>query len=79
VKRLVEKDNPSQDCRDGYTIVDLFLRQYLNNGDDGFGLRNVKEMYDYFVPIKDDLIRLNLLSRRATNRAGFEVWTNYDF
>jgi len=78
VKRLVEKDNPSQDCRDGYTIVDLFLRQYLNNGCDGFGFRNVTEMYKYFLSIKADLIRLKLFSNTARNRSGFVIWTNYE-
>ena len=35
-------------------------------------------MYEYLLPLKDDLIRLKLLSKTVRNRAGFVLWTNYE-
>ena len=61
-----------------YTLADLMIRQWLNNGCDGFEMVNVKENYDWLVSIKDDLIKHNLLSKHASNNFGFPLWENYN-
>ena len=72
--------NPKQlyindDC---WTIAELFIRQYLNNGWDGFQMRNVCELYPYLYAHKEKLIEYNLLREEGENNAGFPLWYNYE-
>ena len=53
-----------------WTLADLFIRQYLNNMCDGFGLRDVYDVYHYLVSNKDYLIRYNLVSKDGFNNSG---------
>ena len=62
-----------------WTIVDLFIRQYLNNGGDGFGMINVEEIYLWLRRIKKSLIKHNLLSKQGINNSGCSLWVNYKF
>jgi hypothetical protein len=62
-----------------YTLADLMIRQFLNNGCDGFDMVNVGENYGWLLSIKDDLIKYNLISKNAKNNSGFPLWNNYDF
>ena len=62
-----------------WTLADLVIRQYLNNGGDGFDMVNVEENYKWLKTIKDDLIKYNLLSKEGTNNSGFTLWENYKF
>ena len=41
--------------RENWTIADLFIRQELNNGCDGFGMENVHKVYKYLVKHKQEL------------------------
>ena len=61
-----------------WTIAELFIRQWLNNGCDGFGMENVHEVYDYLVEHKAQLIEYNLLSESGVNNSGFPLWENYN-
>jgi hypothetical protein len=63
-----------------WTIADLFIRQLLNNGADGFGLENVEFVYhDVLLPNKDLLIKERMVSKNGFNNSGFELWTDYNF
>ncbi len=62
-----------------WTIADLFIRQWLNNGWDGFGMNNVEEVYGYLVDNKELLIEYDLVSPDGINNSGFPLWRNYDF
>mmetsp|Transcript_40032 Transcript_40032/g.78223 ORF Transcript_40032/g.78223 Transcript_40032/m.78223 type:complete len:107 (+) Transcript_40032:99-419(+) len=62
-----------------WTIADLFLRQFLNNMVDGFGMKNVYEMFGYLVENKRALKKYDLVSRDGYNNSGFPLWKNYDF
>ena len=61
-----------------WTIAELFIRQYLNNMCDGFGMKNVEEMYEYLYENKEKLIKYNLLSKKGTNSSGYSLWYNYE-
>ncbi len=61
-----------------WTIAELFIRQYLNNMCDGFGMKNVEEMYEYLYENKEKLIKYNLLSKEGTNNSGYPLWDNYE-
>lgn len=73
-KEIYHTENPSK-----WTIADLFIRQFLNNGDNGFGMDRVIENYIFLKSIKQKLIDYKLVSRDATNNSGFPLWNNYDF
>jgi hypothetical protein len=60
-----------------WTIADLFIRQWLNNGSDGFGMNNVRKMYAYLVDCKTELIQYNLLSKDGKNNSGWPLWNHY--
>jgi len=64
---------------ENWTLADLFIRQYLNNGDDGFGMQNVEETYKFLLKIKNELIENNLISKNGRNNSGFLLWENYNF
>lgn len=62
-----------------WTIADLFIRQWLNNGGNGFGMKNVRGMYEYLCGKKQELIDYNLINEDGFNNFGFALWSNYDF
>jgi len=62
-----------------YTAGDLIVRQYLNNGKNGFGMTRVKAGYEYILKNKQALIDNNMLSESAKNNSGAELWKNYKF
>jgi len=62
-----------------WTLADLFVRQHLNNGDDGFGMKDVEEMYHLICDNKQLLIENNMLNEHGRNNFGFPLWENHDF
>jgi hypothetical protein len=63
-----------------WTIADLFIRQLLNNGGDGFGLKNVEYVYhDIILPNKDLFIKERMVSKVGKNNSGFSLWEDYNF
>ena len=62
-----------------WTLADLFVRQYLNNGGDGFGMENVRDNYDFLVEHKEELIKYNMISKIGTNNSGFNLWNDYKY
>jgi hypothetical protein len=62
-----------------WTIADLFIRQYLNNFCDGFGMKNVEAVYYYLLEHKADLIKYNLISKNGWNNSGYPLWSDYNF
>jgi hypothetical protein len=62
-----------------WSIADLFIRQWLNNGSDGFGMKNVKNMYEYLRGRREELIEYNLLSEEGRNNSGILLWSDYNF
>jgi hypothetical protein len=63
-----------------WTIADLFIRQLLNNGGDGFGLKNVGFVYfDIILPNKELLIKERMISKVGKNNSGFILWEDYNF
>ena len=85
MKRLLD----NYDNKEGHTIVDtvngieytlpeLFVRQYLNNGCDGLNMRNVVEMYEFIVDNKEHFIKHNMIGEQAYNDFGLPLWDNFD-
>lgn len=64
---------------DYWTMADLFIRQWLNNGGNGFGMVNVDYMYSLLKEHKDLLIKENMVSKRGANNSGFPLWNDYNF
>lgn len=62
---------------DDYTLVELFVRQYLNNREDGFGLLNVEECFDYIMDNIDFIIEQEMISEEGYNNSGHKLWSNY--
>ena len=62
-----------------WTLADLFARQLLNNGGDGFGMVNVQAMYDLLCENKQLLLDNNMVSKKADNNSGYLLWDNYEF
>ena len=62
-----------------WTVADLFIRQYLNNACDGFGMENVEEIFQYLVTVKKELVDFKLISKDGFNNSGFSLWKDYDF
>lgn len=69
----------SQPTEKMWSLPDLFIRQYLNNGVDGFGMSNVDEMFMYLFSKKNTLIELSMISADGYNNSGFPLWKNHDF
>ena len=61
------------------TLASQFIRQWLNNADDGHGLNNVEEVYKYLLKKKDFLIKYHMVDENVQNLFGFPLWTNYHF
>ena len=66
-------------ANDKWTICDLFIRQWLNNMCDGFGMINVRKMYTYLRAWKDVLIEENMINEKGFNNSGFPLWVDYNF
>jgi hypothetical protein len=64
---------------DYWTMADLFIRQWLNNGSDGFDMENVEHVYKVLKDHKDLLISENMVSKSGFNNSGFPLWTDYNF
>lgn len=62
---------------DEWTLVESFVRQYINNGIDGFGLLNVEECFDYIMDNIDFIIEQDMISEKGWNASGYELWSNY--
>ena len=62
-----------------WSLPDLFIRQWLNNMQDGFGLQNVGAVYAYLADARDELIEKNLISKNGVNNSGNPLWKDYDF
>ena len=60
-----------------WTLCDLFVRQWLNNGADGFGMINVEKMYELLVDNLDVLIENDMLNEDGYNNFGFPLWSEY--
>lgn len=70
---------------DRWTPADLIAREYLNNGGGsakgflGISRAECIKCYDYMCEIKEELIKLDLISEEAYNNSGFRLWSNYNF
>lgn len=73
-----QREHPQVVNDSNWTVVELFVRQYLNNMSDGFGMTNVQETYEWLVEIQPLLIKYNLLGETGRNNSGFPLWSNYD-
>ena len=62
-----------------WTLADLFARQWLNNGWDGYGMVNVEEMYNLLCEHSEMLVEENMISERGYNNFGFPLWEDFDF
>jgi len=62
-----------------WSLPDLFIRQYLNNMADGFGMRSVYNMYKYLKSKKKTLIAHGMISKEGYNNSGFPLWKEYNF
>ena len=62
-----------------WTLADLFIRQLLNNGGDGFDMIKVRQMYKLLCQYKQLLIENNMVSEKAWNNSGYSLWEDYDF
>ena len=65
--------------KDKWTLADLSIRQYLNNQCDGFGLYNVKDVYNYLVKNREKLIANRMVSPEGRNNFGCTLWKKYEF
>ena len=83
------KSNMFEDCNlkrapplgseNTWSWADLFIRQWLNNGGDGFGMINVYDVYEYLCHIKEDLIKYKMISKVGFNNSGYPLWKDYNF
>lgn len=60
-----------------WTLVELFIRQYLNNGMDGFGMFNVEVCFDYIMDNIDFIIEQDMISETGYSNSGSELWRNH--
>ena len=78
--KLVDGDDVPIEVNDEYwTLADLFIRQWLNNGCNGFEMVNVRKMFNLLSKHKQLLIDNNMLSKNGRNNMGFPLWENYNF
>jgi len=78
-KKEYSKEIYHQANDEKWTLADMMIRRYLNDGCNGFGMVRVKANYEWLVSIKEDLIKFNLVSKNGFNNSGFPLWNNYDF
>ena len=62
-----------------WTLADLFARQLLNNGGDGFDMVNVRQMYEMLCQNKQLLLDNNMISKVGRNNSGYPLWEDYNF
>lgn len=62
-----------------WSLPELFIRQYLNNCCDGFGLKNVERMYDFIKRHKDIVVREKMIHEKGWNNSGYILWEDYEF
>ena len=62
-----------------WTLADLFARQLLNNGGDGFDMVNVRQMYEMLCQNKQLLLDNNMISKVGRNNSGYSLWEDYNF
>ena len=63
---------------DTWSLAELFVRQYLNNRCDGFGLSNVLNVYHYLRNHKEELVQYKMIGETGYNNFGYQLWSNYD-
>ena len=78
-KNTCEGGVPVHPTNKKWSIADLFIRQFLNNGCDGFGLKNVDKVYFYLLQQKSLLIKHSLISKNGYNNSGWPLWKDYNF
>lgn len=61
-----------------WSLAELFIRQELNNGCDGFGLKNVTKVYVILKAHQKQLKRWKMIGRNGTNNSGHFLWNNYN-
>lgn len=61
-----------------WTLAELFIRQELDNGCDGFGLKNVAKVYVILKAHQKQLKRWKMISEKGTNNSGHFLWNNYN-
>jgi|TARA_B100001094_G_C18071017_1_gene740010 hypothetical protein len=74
-----DDDAPIEVNGEYWTLADLFIRQWLNNKCDGFGMNNVEAMFNLLSKHKQLLIDNNMLSKDGRNNSGFPLWNDYEF
>ena len=74
-----EDDAPIEVSDDWWTLAELFARQWLNNGGDGFGMVNVRKMYNLLCENKQLLIDNDMISKEGRNNSGYPLWNEYAF
>ncbi len=64
-----------------WTLAALFVRRWLNDGDDapGWGLTNVGKVYIYLCVNKESVVEHGLIEKEGYNNSGFPLWSDYDF
>ena len=77
-KELYNKDEHLFVNADYWTLADLIVRQWLNNGADGFGMNNTAEGYEFVRNHRNELRDLNMLSEEGRNNSGMPLWTNWE-
>lgn len=60
---------PIEPTENKRSLADLYIRQRLNNGSDGFGMRNVYKIYLMLVANKQVLIDNGMISKDAVNNS----------
>lgn len=77
----------AQECnkRGHWSPCDLIAREYLNNGGGsangflGMSKTECKKCYLYMCENRDEIVRLDLVSKEGYNNFGFKLWENYGF
>ena len=72
-------DAPLQVNNENWTLVDLYLRQYLNNGGDGFGMVNVEQIFNLLCKNKQLLIDNTMVNEVSWNNSRYLLWDKYNF
>ena len=77
----IQRDSPRtvDEDPDKWTVVDLFIRQWVNNLCDGFGLYNVQEVSLYLIANKNILVDNQLINKDGFNNSDYPLWKDYDF
>lgn len=79
LQKNIDRLAPIEVNEEEWTLADLFIRQLLNNGGNGFGMIKVRQMYELLCRHKQLLIDNNMVSENAWNNSGYPLWEGYDF